>query len=468
MKKLCALLLALMLPLTAMAEPFIIETTMHADASGIKMVLSPILSQIPPEYAEGMNMEAIVQLIPAILDGIGTKVCTSDDAVSIELLMKDEPLIDLVCYGMNGNTYSAITSTLIPGYALKTIAAEDENERVEALQAVFTDTDWSAIINETALIVEEWLDDLDYTEESGYFAGSVYEGGTHCVTWRFDDNDVAQIMDSILTTEVEKPLRSLCEYLNVNADDVISRCREMNASVSEKNAYHYALSLVSDETGRLVGISFAADDEDLRTLLVSVGLMGTGVKIALALPYGHNYYWCKLDLNCDQHDQNKAYSGSYSEYAAPSDMSCAYAELAGQKILSADYVLTSASTGDKATWEGRVDLNIPILSQIPGVPMDYSIHAFAESEQQQLRCELSLKTGDHSIISAELAAMPGGTIPPMEKELVFCDMADDSTENMELYYQIVEEIGKRMSVRLIKLLPLDLIFRIPDLVNFSE
>lgn len=467
MKKLFALLLVIMLPLTAMAEAYIAESTIHADAAGIEALLSPVLAQMPASETD-LNNDTLAQVIADILEGLGTRMCVSDDAISFDVLMDDSVLIDLIMYSLDEGRTFAITSTLIPGYALGSTTTAETLEMSEAFTAAMTDADWNAIGNEAIAAAAAWLSDIEYTEETGYFSGSTYEGGTRCWTWKLDDQDIATLMDSLLSEALEDLLTKLYACMGLDAAALFQQYHAANQRVAQENAYSYTLSLVYGQEGRLSGISLTAHDADKRTLLVSVGIQDSGVKAAAGLPYGDNCYWCSVELNFMQEGIRTKLTGSWKEYAAPMDMSHAYTELAGQMLISSEFTADITSEGDQTTWTGEADVAVPLLAQIANMPTEYVLQSSAKYDEQRFDSEASVKTGELDIIGYEFSLAPGGEIPPMAADLSFCDMQDDSTQNMDLFHDIIDKMGKAGSVRLIKLLPLDLIFRVPNLINIPE
>ncbi len=409
MKKLLALLMAALmtiLPACAMAESYKTTLTITMDVDAMLPAMTEAFQQTLKD--DTINAQALALACLEVLDGASFESINQENFSSFAIRLDDKVLLDMTGQIENGWTY--VTSSLIPGKALTTFVG-DEALSVGAQGA-------NALSNQIIVTVKSWAQRIKPVVAQGSFIGDAYEGGKVCTTYTVDDADIATLVRGMLTD----PLLSYLK--DVLGEAGVGELRTLTEEMGTANAHEYVLRLVEDGAGKLVGVSFAAMKGESTLGTLSIGLDDTEAVAVMGLGLPEDNYWYQL---------NAAWAGSETAIQA---------------------------FGQAKEWLGMRDETFAYVSAVnePLTTFDWTMNHSADP----MEMDLTLTSGGGRFVLTVAETEP---LPVDLTGLSFVSMDDPGSE---AYVACVEELGKRLLVRLVKLLPMDTIMTIPNLMELPE
>lgn len=432
MKKLLTILLALLLPMGAMAETF--KITVDLQTGGEAFLQAVQEAMLRNDADENEDLAGNAKLLQRLLDGTGLDLAVQKDAFAMEFRLAGERLVDMIGYLQDQDLL--LTSQMIPGYAL-TATRETPKETYKLEQ-----TDWVGVALSVFPAVNEWCNALETTESYGLFVGDAYEGGAKCTTWVFDDQAVAKLVNVLLTEDIRAALMTLLAAMELDGASVIRQIEERTAQMAQDNLYTYLLRWVQDAQDQTVGLSLTVLAENEQVATVSIGSMEDGCRVVLGLGLQQQNYWNETTIQGGSEDGALQLTWHSREWASAKEDAFAYISTAKEPETDFDGQFTMQNgvwqnyiqeSGKRILLaEGTVDANTGVL--------DGTVLIGPENAQ--------LFTIAFTIGQADEIPVMDATL----KKVSMTEMADQ-----EQYEKVVQQLSATLMVRLIKLLPLQMI-----------
>lgn len=444
MKKLVALLLALFLPVCALADTF--EVTMEVQTA--QALFSSLVNQSVQKHTglEGVSSESVAKLLQALLGNTKITAVTQENASAVSITLNGNSFLDATTYLSGGE--SLMTSSLIPGYVLveavpSASAAEAENEKkiAEDVQNAFV----------------AWKETLPVETVHGVFSGDAYTGGTVCTTWTITDSDIAALMTAIMTPELREMIEQHVEA--AGEDGILSAFDAANARVTEENKYTYTIRCVADDEDRLIGVSATVLDEAAQVATFSLGVNDQNVRVVIGLGLKQENYWAECVLTKSQRDQTTFIKGEMREWTADKSESFAYVTEANAPAMS--YLLNCIMTksGQRELWDGHVYLGTKANAGKEVMSFSGSMN----KANQSFEAKCSLVENQQPMMSFSLSKKPAAEIMPPDASLVRCAEADP--DQGELYEKVNQEFVFAITMRLMQIIPFDLLLKMDGLTQ---
>lgn len=444
MKKLVALLLALFLPVCALADTF--EVTMEVQTA--QALFSALVDQSVQKHTglEGVSSESVAKLLQALLGNTKITAVTQENASAVSITLNGNSFLDATIYLSGGE--SLMTSSLIPGYVLvedvpSASATEAENEKkiAEDVQNAFV----------------AWKETLPVETVHGVFSGDAYTGGTVCTTWTITDSDIAALMTAIMTPELREMIEQHVEA--AGEDGILSAFDAANARVAEENKYTYTIRCVADDEDRLVGFSATVFDEAAQVATFSLGVNDQNVRVVIGLGLKQENYWAECVLTESQRDQTTFIKGEMREWTADKSESFAYVTEANAPAMS--YLLNCIITksGQRELWDGHVYLGTKANAGKEVLSFSGSMN----EANQSFEAKCSLMENQQSMMTFSLSKKPAAEIMPPDASLVRC--AETDPDQGELYEKVNQELVFAITMRLMQIIPFDLLLKMDGLTQ---
>lgn len=444
MKKLVALLLALFLPVCALADTF--EVTMEVQTA--QALFSALVNQSVQKHTglEGVSSESVAKLLQALLGNTKITAVTQENASAVSITLNGNSFLDATTYLSGGE--SLMTSSLIPGYVLvedvsSASAAEAENEKkiAEDVQNAFV----------------AWKETLPVETVHGVFSGDAYTGGTVCTTWTIKDSDIAALMTAIMTPELREMIEQHVEA--AGEEGILSAFDAANARVAEENKYTYTIRCVADDDDRLIGFSATVFDEAAQVATFSLGVNDQNVRVVIGLGLKQENYWAECVLTESQRDQTTFIKGEMREWTADKSESFAYVTEANAPAMS--YLLNCIMTksGQRELWDGHVYLGTKANAGKEVLSFSGSMN----KANQSFEAKCSLVENQQSMMTFALSKKPAAEIIPPDASLVRC--AESDPDQRDLYEKVNQEFVFAITMRLMQIIPFDLLLKMDGLTQ---
>ena len=404
MRRLMAWLLALLLPCSALADTA--KLTVRAEMN--EAFVDVLVEHWASVNADTTRAELVMQMAQRIIDGFKLELrMQEDEAASCRAYLGDSELFDVTCYHQAGIVY-AVTS-LLPGYA---IAEEAKDYSQNA-----ADPDWSEIADAAAEAAQNWFSTLTPVVTRGAFIGDAYTGGTQCAAWELSVQDIASLLDAAVPDELRGALQALC-----GGDQDVFQAFHDALSSAAADGYSFILRAVSNDAAELVGLSVTVLRANEQIASISLGGSETGI-IVVGLGLSTQNYWWEIDFNRASMGETTLYSGVSREWTAPKTQSFPFVQANAEPQAEYAWSLMQAHHHAQAKWR-------------------FTLSAATEDAQ-------------NALLSFEIAQESTEELAPMPEDLSICTSADP-----EQYDALVEQLSMKLAARMIKLLPMDLIFQL--------
>lgn len=444
MKKIVALLLALLLPVCALAETF--EVTLEMRTA--QAMFSAILDQSVQEQMglDGVASESVVKLLQSLLGNTKITVINQENASSVSITLNGNSFLDATNY-LSG-TETLMTSSLIPGYVLV--------EDADSATAANTETE-QKIMEDVHSAYQAWKEALPVETAQGVFSGDAYSGGTSCTTWTITDSDIAVLMSAVMTPELRGMIEQQMDTEAAGEDSVLASFDAANARVAEENKYTYTIRRVIDDADQLIGFSVTVFDQEAQVATFSLGKSDQRIRVVIGLGLKHENYWAECVLTESQRDQTTFLKGEMREWTADKSESFAYVTEANAPAMS--YLLNCITTksGQRELWDGHVYLGTKANAGKEVLSFSGSMN----KADQSFEAKFSLVENQQSMMTFSLSKKPVAEIMPPDASLVRCSESDP--DQGELYAKVNQEFVFAITMRLMQIIPFDVLLKLDGL-----
>lgn len=446
MKRLVALLLALLLPVCALAETY--EVTMEVQTA--EALFSALVDQSVQQHMglDGVSGESVAKLLQALLGNTKITAVTQENASSVSISLNGSSFLDATTY--QSGSESLMTSSLIPGYVLveeaaAASAAEDEKEK--------------KIAEDAQNAYDAWKKALPVETAHGVFSGDAYTGGTVCTTWTITDSDIAALMTAVMTPELREMIKQHADDETAGKGDILSAFDAGNVRVAEENKYTYTIRRVADDDDQLVGFSATVFDQAAQVATFSLGVNDQNVRMVIGLGLKQENYWAECVLTESQRDQTTFIKGEMREWTADKSESFAYVAEANAPAMS--YLLNCIMTksGQRELWDGHVYLGTKANASKEVLSFSGSMN----KANQSFEAKCSLVENQQPMMTFSLSKKPAEEIMPPDASLVRC--AESDPDQGELYEKVNQEFVFAITMRLMQFIPFDLLLKMDGLTQ---
>lgn len=451
MKKLLAVLLALVMPFSAMAETYGLSLSVATDETIFTQYAKEAL-RLDPAYAD-MDLDKLAAAVEQILDGFGVSLTVQEDAAALDIQLGGGSLLDLVVHVTQDALY--MTSSLLPGYALREkISAPTEQELSVAKE--LASMDWQAVSISVEEAVQQWASVIEPTVMQGMFSGDAYEGGTRCTTWVLSDIDIAALVSAGMTDELRAAVTALLIVIGENADEILSRFDAINDKVADEDAYIYMLRIVENDAGDVVGMSLTVIQEMHQVATVSLGLSGMECRLVVGLGANEDNYWWEISGKRTVVDNVTCFTGNSREWLADKSDAFAYVRERVNPLSNYEWRCSLTQSGKRYLWDGQVNVwngqAYEALCSTSGV---------CAPETGTFCGTIGLGTSPYEPLKLQFSFGPVDAIASLDADAEMCDLSDP--EDALLSERLQNQLAASFMARLIKRLPMDLLLSMPQL-----
>lgn len=441
MKKLLALLLAMLLPLSGFAETYVFSVSVEADEEAFVQLAKEALASDPS--VAPADTESYAKLIHQVLNGLGLNAAFQENAMSLELLLGGGKLLDFAAYESQQEVN--LTSTMLPGYALVS-EMNDQGSSEQALLDDLAETDWAAICEGVMRGLQEWYAVIEPSVSRGAFDGDAFEGGTRCTTWMLSDMDIAALANALLTDEVREVLSVVMTALALDAEKMLAQFDELNDKVADEDRYLYLFRVVRDDADRLVGMSLTILQENDQVVTVSLGIKENEARLVAGLGLNKQNYWWEFTASHQQEDDVTRLSGISREWVADKADGFSYVRAEMEPAFNIDWQCNVTKSGNGCTWDAIVTSGETCIA---------SSYGTTDLDKSSLEYQFGIGDAAASPLTVKLSICPTDAIPSMADGLTRCSISDPA--DAKTYDQLVKQLAASFLARLMKLLPMDML-----------
>lgn len=448
MKKLLALLLALLMPVSVLAETYEVSLSLATDEA----LFSQYVKQMIVMDSTGANVDPdkLAAAVARILNGLGFSMKVQEDAAAIDIQLGGASVLDMVVHTEQDATL--MTSSLLPGYCLRqTLDASTAQE--SALADEISSVDWQAVLQSS-------LDALQATIEptimTGVFSGDAYEGGTRCTSWVLTDKDIAALLKTLMTDELRSVIAKILTFLDVDAEDLLAQFDTLNARVAEEDAYIYMLRAVENDAGQVIGLSLTVMQEYYQVATVSVGISVDEIRLVTGLGVNEQNYWWEMSCRHKIDEEKRSVSGVSREWMAAKTDGFAYVKASMESLTNYQWQFNVSKAENVCVWDGSFSTwdghNYEVLGTTSGV-FDSKINA--------MDGVVGMGAAPNEPIKLAFSFAETEAIAALDSSAIVCDLSDPA--DAELSEKLLNQLGTALLARLIKRLPMDLLLSLPQL-----
>jgi hypothetical protein len=255
----------------------------------------------------------------------------------------------------------------------------------------------------------------------GTFIGDAYTGGTQCATWNLNMQDIAALIKAVLSDNLRGTLSPWLQAFRYEDKDAFQLINDAFNSTAE-DEYSFILRAVSNDNAELIGLSLTVLRANEQVATISLAGGETGI-IVVGLGLSDQNYWWEITINRASLGATTSYSGGSREWTAPKTQSFSFVQANVKPQAQYAWSIMQMHHLDQAKWR-------------------FMLSTVTENEQKAL-------------LSFEFAYEPTEELGPMPEGLSICSSTDS-----ELYDALMEQLTTTLAARMIKLLPMDLIFRL--------
>ncbi len=443
MKKLIALLLALMMPLGAAAEAYFLSISVDTDDELFPWYMKESLL-MAPDAIEAQEVEVAVRLMQAILDDLKIDIQVQPELMSLEISVGRKPLLDMTAIADGQAAY--ITSSLFPGCVLTSTGAK--STLVQGLDDAFASNDWHAHKEGAHKTVADWVESLDPTVSTGVFTGDAYEGGAVCKTWTFSDQDIAGVLNTALTAEFRAALSEVLNILDIDAAAVFEQFQTLNDKVADEDAHLYILRVVENADSEFCGMSLTILREMQQIATASFGTTAKGVKLVIGLGLPRDNYWWEFTANQRQRNNMTTLSGGSREWLSAKELDFSYVSEKVAPVSDFDWHCYITKSGKRYLWDAS------IYEDVDQAGYRYLMSSDGKVNMSNNELDFTIALGDSPYIPASVNVK----LMPAEAKTFSLDglkRVSNAPETAE-YQELLQKVTAMLSARLLKILPADL------------
>lgn len=461
MKKLMALLLASMLlfPAAALADAITYRYTVNIDQDYYQQTL---LQSVQMDFASAAEVEETVGVISNVVCGIvnasAFTVTTQDDGIRLAWEMQDAEVADLLITWTDDALL--MSTSLLPDTVL-------ELPLTEAI-AAFGEVNWAEI---AAAMDSEWTSwylsrDIEI-DVVGQYAGAAYEGANERIIIRFDDADVALLVDGLMMIiEDSDSLYSLLDRQAVQAS--IDDMRRFNYEAAMTNAYDYELIIAYNSdlmTDEFVGMSLNVREGDREAWSVSFGVdEHDNVKIIASFNVDGNTNYFAFTQDSVEQNNERTVTTEMGIWQALEGVS--YAEASQDPAKAVFYtksVEVTRTVGSASHY--RLEREVDSFAMVNGVEGEHAYGKVTEDfAAQPFRHEITefISFGDQdNVMSAHFLGTAGEayTHPAGAQHVSVIELAADEDLQDELNKRF-EEGAQTFAIMLFKQVPTEMLIQL--------
>ena len=432
MKKLLAIVLALLMPLCASAEAMGFTVRIDIDGEGFTAAASSAMMEVGAEAAEA---EKIADMIRQLVDGAGFEVKVDDNAFYLELQLCGGKLFDMTVYEQDEKRL--FTSSMLSGYALE--------EKVESNATAVQQYNWEAASQSITDALLNWCAGIEKTEAVGFFVGDAFEGGTKCTIWTLDDKMLTQLMDAVLTEEVRAALAVMYEESGRDSEEILAAFDQANKDVAKDNKYSYVLRAVENDE-KLIGLSMTVLQGAEQVATASLGFKVDGVRLVIGLGFEKQNYWVEADASWAVTNNEKSVRVTARECAANKNEAYAYVRGTMTPVNIGEWTYNAVSGDDGYAWDSALSANGAVLLSGKGT---------AVPDEMKYDGVVSVGAASNKLLDVSYSVHPADPLPELDTALTTCSISDPA--DAELLEKLSNQLVAAISARMLKLLPMDLI-----------
>lgn len=469
LKRLAALLIALLLPAAALAEAYVAEIHVSIDEEEYVSAMSSMVEAagISEELFSGVDPEKLYRALAQIANGMGVRVQGQLDppALDMEIQLKNTTLSDMQLF-LNDEDL-LLTSSLFPQYAFQ-FGVSDDLTAVDP-EAILASLDIPLLLDSLEKAFASFSEHAQIRTEMGTFSGDAYVDGSACLSVTFDDGAVSTAVQAFLNDELINSLSALEEAAGIEIAGILEQFRERSIQVAQDNSYAYLLRYVTDDEAAPVGLSMSVSKHDEPILTVSAGISKQELRIVIGLGMNQTNYWHSQVINWDESSDGIHLKGELREYSASKSSAYAYACTAPDEIyVAVDW--NALVTPDQDGISFSAEVMMPLDLSVNGTQiMDTStsvIHGRLDYSPFTLTYTMEEFFGPGRVMVADFRIAPCASLSiPSTGELSILEPESSDPEMLALCDEVMQNMVNKMTVRMLKLLPLDLILSIPQLVQ---
>lgn len=449
MKKLLALLIAVLLPAAAFAQTRCGELLLTVDEESCARMIAAM------GMYDGDNAEEMCAALAKLMNGVGLRLHQQEEAVKLEMLLGGTALADVTAVipdmltAKPSGDQMVITSSLMEGYGLaipmEQLLADDE------LADMLEKTDWIGLLGGMVYAGAEALSDVEVTSSRGSFSGDAYTGGAYCTTIMLDDSDVAALLSALMTDDLRALLTELLAYAGMDAA-VLQEWSALHESVAAQNAHRYIIRMVEDAEGAFVGLSAVIMQGEKQLATLSVGMPDEEtLHVVLGLGMGEENYWYSHVIT----GTLASLAGECIEFAGAKDEDFAFASAVATELLARrTWKLSVQQTDDQAAWSFALDMQSSASEQTQSVQSAGTVSLNDGTVKGDVNWLLD-GARYMTLSAAWQACDPIAT--PDAASLTLCDITSASEEQQTLLQEITGAIGANLSLKLLQVIPMELL-----------
>ncbi len=342
MKKLMALLMAaiMLLPVTALADATTYRYTVTIDPDYYEQMLT---AELQSELGSAADMSdaisTVTDLICGIMNASTLTVTTQDDGVHLSWEMQDSTVAEALITWTDDSLL--LSTSLLPD----TVLELPLSDMIAAVNGV----DWNGIADAARQEWDAWYMSRELTlDVAGSYAGAAYEGANERIIIRFDDADVALLVDGFLM--ILEDNESLYSLFDRDAlQQAIHDMRRFNHEAAMNNAYSYELVIAYDSdfiSDEFVGMSLNVREGDREAWSVSLGMEDENVRLIAGFNVDGNTNYFVLTQQIEERDGDRVTTTVAAVYQVKEGVS--YAEASADltnAIYHAEIVDVSRTVG---------------------------------------------------------------------------------------------------------------------------
>lgn len=454
MKRLLILLLLLVLPVCSLAETYEASIKVKTEDEIFAVYAKELLQKIPGLSAE--NEDKYVQVLRAVLRDAEMKAVAQDDAVSLEFSLAGGSLFDMVVREIDTALY--LTSSLIPGYAL----VEEMNGMhfpFQNKEGLAEDPTLQRNADSIEIAISNLLVGIEPTTVHGAFRGDAFEDGTWCTTWMFSDKDIAAWLSAFMTDDVRSLLAQMMPALELNASDLLSKIDEINDRVADEDKYSYILRVVRDDADQFVGLSITVTEDVSQLATISFGMTDEGVRTVIGLGMDVQNYWWEYTVQTSTREHLTFIKGSSREWVADKGESFTYVSKTNAPVSIYTWNCNMTKSGQRYLWDGT--LYTGDATDVSQIVCTY--RGSVNLASSAFETSISMMKTSRTAFTLEISYKPVEPISAMDDEILTQCFLNDPTQT-ELYNELNSCFSMEMTSRILKLLPLEVIFTLDEML----
>ena len=459
MKRLLALLLALLLPTLACAQTYSAEWMLDVHEEGFKTFAAQVLSAA--QLGSDVNAGKVIDAFARILDGFGMRMKWQDNAVAVDVLLNNQSLLDLQVSQLQDQFL--MHSSLMPAQHAFLLPAEKQAQ-LNVAQTMDAET-------AAARLLAAAMAELAELKSTSYWAatqGDAFGAGSLCQEYLLDDAALATVLEHLMTGENGDALAQLLMLAGMEPKALMDSMLGEIRKIGEKNAYRYVLRFVMDEAGSVIGVTLTALSGDTQVSTLSVGILADSIRIVLGTGRANENSWIDAVVRISEWKTERKLSGTLVQYLAPKNQSYAWVSASNLKpVINEEWEFTMTPTDTGCTWLLAVEAATPEELIALGVDtvQKLMVHGTVVDEPASASVDATFSSGDMQLLSFRASVAPTESLSVPTGELVLVEVNGTDMNQDGLVKTVMDEFSRNIAVRLMKLLPLDVIMSIPNLVN---